>query len=41
MYPPTPPPIKIKDIPLTSVNSIFDQSESPVKTYSSCRSPPE
>ena len=41
IYPPTQPPIKTNDIPLTSVNSIFDQSESPVKTYSSCRFPPE
>ena len=41
IYPPTPPPIKTNDIPLTSVNSIFYQSESPVKTYSSCRFPPE
>ena len=41
IYPPTPSPIKTNDIPLTSVNSIFDQPESPVKTYSSCRFPPE
>ena len=41
IYPPTPPPIKTNDIPLTSVNSIFEQSESPVKTCSSCRFPPE
>ena len=33
LYPPTPPPIKTKDIPLTSVNIIFDQPESPAKTY--------
>ena len=41
IYPYTPPPIKTNDIPLTSVNSIFDQSESPGKTYSSCCFPPE
>ena len=41
IYPPTPPPIKTNDIPLTSVNSIFDQPENPIKTYSSCRFPPE
>ena len=40
IYPPTPPTIKTNDIPLTSVNSIFGQSESTVKTYS-CRFPPE
>ena len=40
-YHPTPPSIKTNDIPLTSVNSIFDQSESPVKSYSSCRFLPE
>ena len=41
LYPPNPPPFKTNDIPLTSVNSLFDQPESPVKTYSSCRFPPE
>ena len=41
IYPPTPPPIKTNDIPLTSVNNIFDPSDSPVKVYSSCHSPPE
>ena len=41
LYPPTPPPIKTNDIPLTSVNNIFDPSDSPVKVYSSCRFPPE
>ena len=41
LHPPTPPPIKTNDIPLTSVSTIFDQPESPVKTYSSCRFPPE
>ena len=41
MYPPTPPPIKTNDIPLTSVNNIFDPPDSPVKVYSSCRFPPE
>ena len=40
-YPPTPPPIKTNDIPLTSVNNIFNPPESPVKVYSSCRFPPE
>ena len=40
-YPPTPPPIKNNDIPLTSVNNIFDPLDSPVKVYSSCRFPPE
>ena len=39
--PPTPPPNKTNDIPLTSVKSIFDQTESPVKTYSFCRFPPQ
>ena len=32
LHPPTPLPIKTNDIPLTSVNSMFDQPESPVKT---------
>ena len=32
--PPTPPSIKTNDIPLTSFNSMFVQTESPVKTYS-------
>ena len=41
IYPPTPPPIKTDDIPLTSVNNIFDPPDSPVKVYSSCRFPPE
>ena len=41
IYPPTPPPIKTNDIPLTSVNNIFDTPDSPVKVYSSCRFPPE
>ena len=41
IYPPTPPPIKTNDIPLTSVNNIFDPPDSPVKVYSSCRFPPE
>ena len=41
IYPPTPPPIKTNDIPLTSVNNIFDPSDSPVKVYSSCRFPPD
>ena len=41
LYPPTLPPIKTNDIPLTSVNNIFDPSDSPVKVYSSCRFPPE
>ena len=41
IYPPTPPPIKTNDMPLTSVNSIFDQSESSVKTYFSSRFLPE
>ena len=41
IYPPTPPPIKTNDIPLTSVNDIFDPSDSPVKVYSSCRFPPD
>ena len=40
-YPPTPPPIKTNDIPLTSVNNFFDPPDSPVKVYSSCRFPPE
>ena len=40
IYPPTPPPIKTNDFPLTFVKSIFDQSESPVITYSSCHFPP-
>ena len=35
IYPPTPLPIKTNDIPLTSVNNIFDPSDSPVKFYSS------
>ena len=35
------PPIRTIDIPLPSVDSIFDQSKSPVKIYSSCRFPPE
>ena len=39
--PPTPPPIKTNDIPLTSVNNIFDPPDSPVKVYFSCRFPPE
>ena len=39
--PPTPPPMKFNDIPLTSVNSIFNQPESPVKIYSSGRFPLE
>ena len=41
IYPPTPPPIKTNDPPLTSVNNIFDPPDSPVKNYSSCRFPPE
>ena len=41
IYPPTPPPKKINDIPLTSVNSIFNQREGPAKTYSSYHFPPE
>ena len=41
IYPPTPPPIKTNDIPLPSVNIIFDPPDSPVKVYSSCRFPPE
>ena len=41
IYPPTPPPIETDDIPLTSVNNIFDPPDSPVKVYSSCRFPPE
>ena len=41
IYPPTPPPIKTNDIPLTSVNNIFDPPDSPVKVYSSCHFPPE
>ena len=41
IYPPTPPPIKTNDIPLTSVNNIFNPPDSPVKVYSSCRFPPE
>ena len=41
IYPPTPPPIKTNDIPLTSVNNIFDPPDSSVKVYSSCRFPPE
>ena len=40
IYPPTPP-IKTNDIPLTSVDNIFDPSDSPVKVYSSCRFPPD
>ena len=41
-YPPTPPPMKINDIPLTSVNSIFNQPPaSPVTIYPSCRFLPE
>ena len=41
IYPPTPPLIKTNDIPLTSVNNIFDPPDSPAKVYSSCRFPPE
>ena len=33
--------IDTNDNPLTYVNSIFDQPENPVKTYSSCRFPSE
>ena len=38
-YPPTPPPMKFNDIPLPSVNSIFNQPEYPVTILSSCRFP--
>ena len=41
LYPSTPPLLKINDITLTTVNSIFNQPDSPVKIYSSCRFPPE
>ena len=41
LHHPNPPPIRTNDNKLTSVICVFDQSESPVKAYSSCLFPPE
>ena len=41
IYPPTPPPMKLKDFPLTSVTRIITPPESRAKIYSSLLFPPE